>query len=155
MLILNIKDLKSLIKFAGLALLTLSLSNCSILDQNPKPGLVEPSAAVPGDFLFSWHKPYNKWMDTPVRVYYNDVSLEEIFENDPLTGLSYKFVKSPETMPLVSMDSMGITRRQLLWAIAHENNLHMSLRSLPNGQPSQILIRYRGAGTETSGKDEV
>ena len=81
MLILNIKDLKSLIKFAGLALLTLSLSNCSILDQNPKPGLVEPSAAVPGDFLFSWHKPYNKWMDTPVRVYYNDVSLEEIFED--------------------------------------------------------------------------
>ena len=58
-------------------------------------------------------------------------------------------------MPLVSIDSMGITRRQLLWAIAHDNNLHMSLRSLPNGQPSQILIRYRGTGTEMSGKDEV
>ena len=155
MLILNIKHLKSLIKFIALALLTLSLSNCSVLDQNPKPGLVEPRAAVPVDFLFSWHKPYNKWMDTPVRVYYNDVSLEEIFKNDPLSGLSYKFVKSAETMPLVSMDSMGITRRQLLWAIAHDNNLHMSLRSLPNGQPSQILIRYRGTGSETSGKDEV
>lgn len=155
MLILNSINLKTLSKFVGLALISLLLSNCSIFEQRPKPGLVEPSAAVPVDFLFSWHKPYNKWMDTPIRVYYNEVSLEEIFKNDPLTGLSYKFVKKPEIMPLVSIDSMGITRRQLLWAIAHDNNLHMSLRSLPNGQPSQILIRDRGTGTEMAGKDEV
>lgn len=155
MLILNYRKLKTLFKFLAIASTIVLFSNCSVFEQKPKPGLVEANAAVPVDFLFSWHKPYNKWMDTPIRVYYNEVSLEEIFKNDPLTGLSYKFVKEPDAMPLVSIDSIGITRRQLLWAIAHDNNLHMSLRSLPNGQPSQILIRYRGTGTEMSGKDEV
>ena len=85
MLILNFINLKTLSKFAGIALISLLLSNCSIFEQRPKPGLVEPSAAVPVDFLFSWHKPYNKWMDTPIRVYYNEVSLEEIFKNHEIT----------------------------------------------------------------------
>ena len=94
-------------------------------------------------------------MDTPVRVYYNEVSLEEIFNNAPLTGLSYNFIKKPKEMPLVSIDSIGITRRQLLWAIAHDNNLNMSLKSLPNGHPSEIIIRDRGNETETRGKDNA
>ncbi|MED5471184.1 MAG: hypothetical protein VX577_05520 [Verrucomicrobiota bacterium] len=134
---------------------SIALNSCSIFNPKPTPGLVEPKAAVPADFLFSWHTPYNKWMDTPVRVYYNEVSLEEIFKNAPLTGLSYNFIKKPKEMPLVSIDSIGITRRQLLWAIAHDNNLNMSLKSLPNGHPSEIIIRDRGNETETRGKDNA
>ncbi len=138
-----------------LILIPIALISCSIFNPKPKPGLVEPKAAVPADFLFSWHAPYNKWMDEPVRVYYNEVSLEEIFKNAPLLGLSYNFIKKPKKTPLVSIDSIGITRRQLLWAIAHDNNLSMSLKSLPNGHPSEIIIRDRGDATETQGKDQA
>ena len=94
-------------------------------------------------------------MDTPVRVYYNEVPLEEIFNNAPLIGLSYNFIKKPKESPLVSIDSIGITRRQLLWAIAHDNNLNMSLKALPNGHPSEIIIRDRGDETEMQGKDKA
>ena len=138
-----------------LILIPIALISCSIFNPKPKPGLVEPKAAVPADFLFSWHAPYNKWMDEPVRVYYNEVSLEEIFKNAPLLGLSYNFIKKPKKTPLVSIDSIGITRRQLLWAIAHDNNLSMRLKSLPNGHPSEIIIRDRGDATETQGKDQA
>ena len=146
---------RSLLTTFALIATPITLGSCGILEQRPKPGLVEPSAAVPGDFLFSWHTPYNKWMDSPVRVYYNEVSLEEIFENAPLSGLSYNFIKKPDQIPLVSMDSIGITRRQLLWAIAHDNNLHMSLKSLPNGHPSEVIIRYRGGETKMRGRDDA
>ena len=94
-------------------------------------------------------------MDSPVRVYYNEIPLEEIFKNAPLTGLSYNFINKPKESPLVSIDSIGITRRQLLWAIAHDNNLSMSLKSLPNGHPSEIIIRDRGDETEMRGKDKA
>ena len=145
----------SIFRAALLVLITIALISCSIFNPKPKPGLVEPKAAVPADFLFSWHAPYNKWMDSPVRVYYNEIPLEEIFKNAPLTGLSYNFINKPKESPLVSIDSIGITRRQLLWSIAHDNNLSMSLKSLPNGHPSEIIIRDRGDETEMQGKDKA
>ena len=130
------------------AAVALCLGSCGIFEEKPHPSLVEPRAAVPRDFLFSWHEPYNEWMDTPVRVYYNEVPLDCIFENQPFTRLSYQWVKRPEEVPLVSIDSMGITRRQLLWSIAHDYNLHMSLKTLPDGHPNTVLIRDRGNSDE-------
>lgn len=126
--------------------LALSLSACGIFVEKPTPSLVEPRAAIPRDFLFSWDKNYNDWMDSPVRVYYFEVPLDQVFANPPFTRLRYHVVKKPETIPLVTIDSLGITRRQLLWSISHDYNLHMSLKTLPNGFPTEILIRYRGDG---------
>jgi hypothetical protein len=128
------------------------LGSCGIFQEKPNPGLVEPSATLPEDFLFSWHKPYNAWMDSPVRVYYNQVPLDQIFENSPFIRLSYKFNEKPAEMPLVSMDTLGITRRQLLWSIAHDNNLQMILKTLPNGHPSEVIIRDRGDNNKNEGK---
>ena len=51
-----------------LAFACLVLSGCGIFVEKANPGIVEPRVAVPQDFLFSWHEPYNQWMDTPVRV---------------------------------------------------------------------------------------
>lgn len=120
-----------------------SAAGCGWFVERPTPGIVNPHAAVPTTFLFSWHEPYNQWMDTPVRVYYNKVPLDEIFQNSPFDTLEYRFLEKPEEMPLVSIDSLGISRRQLLWSIAHDYNLHMSLKTLPNGHPNEIIIRYR------------
>mgnify|MGYP004117864445 FL=1 len=129
------------------ALLT-CLGSCGIFQEKPNPGLVAPNATVPQDFLFSWNKPYNAWMDSPVRVYYNAVPLDQIFNNSPFIRLSYTFAEKPAEMPLVSIDTLGLTRRQLLWSIAHDNNLQMILRTLPNGHPSEVIIRDRGDKTK-------
>ncbi len=91
-------------------------------------------------------------MNSPIRVYYNKVPLEEIFENSPFIRLVYQFNEKPEEMPLVSMDSLGITRRQLLWSIAHDNNLQMILKTLPNGHPSEVIIRDRGNNNKNQDK---
>jgi hypothetical protein len=132
--------------------LFLPLAGCDIFVEKPTPSLVEPHAAVPRVFLFSWHKPYNDWMDTPVRVFYNKVPLDQIFNHSPFDRLSYQFIEKPAEMPLVSIDSLGITRRQLLWAIAHDNNLQMSLKTLPNGHPSEVIIRDRGDADSYRGR---
>lgn len=126
--------------------LALCLGACGIFVEKPTPSLVEPRAAVPRDFLFSWHEPYNEWMDAPVRVYYNKVPLDQVLANPPFTRFKYHVVEKPETMPIVTIDSLGISRRQLLWSMAHDYNLHMSLKTLPDGHPSEVLIRYRGDG---------
>lgn len=131
------------------------LGSCEIFQEKPNPGLVEPHAAIPEDFLFSWHKPYNEWMDSPVRVYYNKAPLDQIFENSPFIRLSYKFNEKPSEMPLVSMDTLGLTRRQLLWSIAHDNNLQMILKTLPNGHPSEVIIRDRGDKNKSGGKGKL
>ena len=106
MFIPKINLFASILRAILLISVPIALISCSIFNPKPKPGLVEPKAAVPADFLFSWHAPYNKGMDTPVRVYYNEVSLEEIFKNAPLIGLSYNFIKKPKHMPLVSIVSI-------------------------------------------------
>lgn len=136
-----------------LSAILLGLGGCGIFQEKTNPGLVEPKAAVPQDFLFSWHKPYNAWMNAPVRVYYNKVPLDQVFGNAPFTRLSYAFIEKPAIIPLVSMDTLGITRRQLLWSIAHDNNLQMILKTLPNGHPSEVIIRDRGDGTNSEEPD--
>lgn len=134
-----------------LAVAIVAVSGCDLFVEKPTPSLVQPHAAVPRDFLWSWHKPYNQWMDAPVRVYYNKVPLDQVFQASPFSTLSYRFIERPDEMPLVSVDTLGISRRQLLWAVAHDNNLHMSLKTLPNGHPSEVIIRHRGEPTSYSG----
>jgi len=137
-----------------LTALALPLAGCDIFVEKPSPRIVEAHAAVPREFLFSWHEPYNEWMDTPIRVYYNKIPLDQIFKESPFTSLSYRFIEQPPEMPLVTVDTLGISRRQLLWSIAHDNNLHMSLKTLPNGHPSEVIIRHRGDTTKYRGTIE-
>ena len=139
------------IALLALAAALIGTSGCNLFVEHPTPKLTQPHAAIPRDFLWSWHKPYNKWMDAPVRVYYNKVPLDQVFKTSPFNNLSYRFIEQPDEMPLVSADSLGISRRQLLWAVAHDNNLHMSLKTLPNGHPSEVIIRHRGEPTSYKG----
>ncbi len=143
---------RTLARLLAAALVTLAFSGCKLFLEKPTPSLIEPRAAVPREFLFSWHEPYNEWMDAPVRVYYNKVPLDQIFSEAPFEGLSYRFIEQPEDMPLVSVDTLGISRRQLLWSVAHDNNLQMSLKTLPDGQPSVVIIRHRGDNNTYRGR---
>ncbi|MEM0896640.1 MAG: hypothetical protein AAGJ79_07115 [Verrucomicrobiota bacterium] len=132
--------------FAGIG-----LSSCNIFAPYPPEKISAHRAVVPYDFLFSWEKEYNHWMDTPVRVLYDNVPLSEVFTRHPFTRLSYEIHSLPSDMPLVSTDLIGVTRRQYLWSLAHTHNLRMSLQTTSSGEPETILIRWREAIDKTGG----
>lgn len=113
---------------------------------NPVPHyrIVEPKAVVPNSFLYNPHKVYNEWMDTPLRVHYHKVSIETVFSDAPFAGFHYELHDIPHDLEPVTIDALGQTRRQLLWAIAHDNSLKMTLLLTDGGLPSIVSIRWRG-----------
>jgi len=135
---------------ALLGISSMLLTSCDIFLEKPRHKLVEPKAVVPGSFLFSWDKEYNAWMDTPNRIYYHNTPLSEVFQNEPFTRLVYELYDMPAEQPLVSIDSLGITRRQVLWVLCHDYNLKMSLRSLSDGKPESVIVRWRGGDVKDS-----
>ncbi len=115
-----------------------------IFNPVPRPRIVEPEAVVPQSFLYNPDRSYNDWMDTPLRVHYHEVSVETIFSDVPFKDFRYQLYDIPSDMKAVSIDALGQTRRQLLWAIAHDNNLKMTLLTTPGGMPSVVSVRWRG-----------
>jgi hypothetical protein len=105
---------------------------------------VEPEAVVPKSFLYNPDQTYNRWMDTPLRVNYHEVSVETIFSDVPFKDFRYELHEIPHDMKPVTVDVLGQTRRQLLWALAHDNNLKMTLMTTSGGLPSRVVIRWRG-----------
>jgi hypothetical protein len=131
---------------ATLACISLCLPACSVMDQdNPKPKghAADPHAVVPQDFLFSRYHPLNTWLDQAVRVQIMDVPLMDVFNHQTLRGLQYVVVKAPTSNPLINIDKLAMTRRQLLWCLAHDHQLHMTPAFGPNGEVISIEIRSR------------
>ncbi|MFT4547011.1 MAG: hypothetical protein ACI8XO_003807 [Verrucomicrobiales bacterium] len=130
----------------ALAVATL-LGSCNVFDLEPRYRVVEPEAVVPKSFLYNPDQTYNDWMDTPLRVHYHETSVSAIFSDQPFENFSYELYDIPSDMKPVSIDALGQTRRQLLWAIAHDNNLKMTLLTTEGGRPSVVVIRWRGNRT--------
>lgn len=130
---------------AGLAVL---LSSCKAFkeatgDPQPDHKAYDVGAVTPPDFLLTRSDALNKWLDTPVRVQIYDVHLRDVFRHDSLRGLQYSMVKPPQENPLVNIDKIAMTRRQLLWAISHDHQLHMTPAYNSKGNVSHIEIRSR------------
>jgi len=138
-------------KFANLppaaaAGLLLCLPACSVVDDiNPRPKghAADPAAVVPGEFLFTRYQPLNTWLDTAVRVQIMDVPLSEVFNHSALRGLEYVIVKAPPANPLITIDKLALTRRQLLWVLSHDYQLHMTPSFGSRGEVRFIEIRSR------------
>ena len=130
---------------AAIALLSLSQPACQYIGFDPQPLnlAADPRAVVPPDFLFSRYHPLNEWLDQAVRVQIMDVPLMDVFNHQTLRGLQYTWVKVPTSNPLVNIDKLAMTRRQLLWALAHDHQLHMTPAFGPNGEVISIEIRSR------------
>ncbi len=129
----------------GLAVL---LSSCKALkevtgDPQPDNKAYDAGAVTPPDFLLTRSDALNKWLDTPVRVQIHDVRLREVFRHDSLRGLQYSIVNPPQQDPLVYIDKIAMTRRQLLWAVSHDHQLHMTPAYNSKGNISHIEIRSR------------
>ncbi len=136
--------------------LPLLLNSCETYDRltEPQPpGHAEDvNAVVPQEFLFSRYEPLNRWLDEAVRVQIMDVPLMDVFHHPALRGLQYVIVKAPPQNPLINIDKLALTRRQLLWAIAHDHQLHMTPSFGPAGDVTCIEIRSRSVDLPESGR---
>jgi hypothetical protein len=133
---------------ATTALATLFLSSCGsymdkMFDPQPPNRAEDPVAVVPPDFLLTRYAPLNQWLDQAVRVQIIDVPLMSVFNHPALRGLQYHVVKAPPANPLITIDKLALTRRQLLWVIAHDYQLHMTPIFGPSGEVLHIDIRSR------------
>jgi hypothetical protein len=132
--------------FASLAAAIL-LGSCNLFDPVPHYRIVEPEAVVPKSFLYSPDDSYNAWMDTPLRVHYHEATLDWIFSDRPFADFHYRLCDIPSDMEPITIDALGQTRRQLLWAIAHDHNFKMTLLTTEGGLPSEVVVRWRGDRT--------
>ena len=128
------------------------LSSCETIVPTSERQSSAPLAVVPQKFLYNTYEPLNLWLDTPVEVYMIDIPVKDVFTQPVFADLNYKITNIPETGKLVNVESFGITRRQLLWAIAHEHGLRMRARHGSEDTESFIEItgRSRSTGVERS-----
>ena len=138
-----------------ISLLALSLSSCGIFDPKPTGMAADKNAVVPSDFLFSRYEPLNTWLDTPVRVQIYDVPLAEVINEPCLRGINVRVIQRPAVNPLIFIDKLALTRRQLLWTLAQDHQLHLTPVFDPNGGPAWIEIRSREARNDARARGDT
>lgn len=109
-------------------------------------------AVVPPEFLFTRYEPLNRWLDTPVRVQIYDVPLSQIGNHPALRGINYRVVQPAVEDPLIFIDKIAMTRRQLLWSLAQDHQWHMTPVFDTPGVPASIEIRSRAANNEAKAR---
>jgi hypothetical protein len=128
-------------RFAVLSALAM-VSSCALLELEPDYKPHDKLAVVPQEFLYTGHKPFTDWLDTPVHIQITDVPLTEVLEHPALRDLRVVWVESPKENPLITIHRVAITRRQLLWALGQDHELTMLAQTVPGGQ-SYVEIRPR------------
>jgi hypothetical protein len=122
------------------------------IDPQPPNRAEDPVAVVPADFLYTRYEPLNRWLDEAVRVQVIDTPLMSIFDHPALRGLQYHIVKAPPENPVITIDKLAMTRRQLLWVIAHDHQFHMTPNFGPSGEVNYIEVRSRSVDLPKSGR---
>ena len=126
---------------ALLALVSVTTVGCDMFTMKGPFKPYDKMSVLPQDFLYTKYTPLNAWLDTPINVQILDVPLREVFALPGLRGLEYRIVSLPKLNPRITMNHMAMTRRQLLWALAHDHQLRMVPVFGENGKPSHIDIR--------------
>ncbi len=120
-----------------------ALSFLASCKQLPR-GFEEPEASIviPAYFLHSGNKDLDSWLEEPFQVQYDEVPLPHVFNKFPLNDINYRLERLPPDAESFSVDSPGITRRQLLWALSQEYHLSMTFE-YANRQPTVLVVRAR------------
>ncbi|CAN5271479.1 hypothetical protein BH23VER1_BH23VER1_10800 [soil metagenome] len=116
---------------------------------NPKPTYEAPAphAVAPIRFLYNDYKPFNEWLDTPAHIIIEDVPLNDIFASPILQPMNYRLTNMPIENPEVNINSIGMTRRQLLWSLSHEYGLRMTPKYTGPDFPSFVEITGKDRST--------
>ncbi len=106
--------------------LALCCAGCGIFDPKPRNKAADKMAVVPTEFLFTRYAPLNHWLDESVRVQIFDVPLSQVIHEPCLRGINYRVIQRPANDPMIFIDKLALTRRQLLWALAQDHQLHLT-----------------------------
>ena len=134
--------------------LAFTCAGCTIFDPKPLHKAADKMAVVPADFLITRYEPMNRWLDTAVRVQIFDVPLSRVIYEPCLRGINVRVVQAPVENPNIFIDKLALTRRQLLWSLAQDHQLHMTPVFDPNGGPAYIEIRSREARNDARARGD-
>lgn len=137
-----------------LPVLALSCAGCTLFDPQPPNQAADKLAVVPGDFLFTRYEPLNRWLDTAVRVQIYDVPLSKVIYEPCLRGINVRVIQAPVTDPILFIDKIALTRRQLLWSLAQDYQLHLTPVFDSAGGPAAIEIRSREARNDARARGD-
>lgn len=134
--------------------LALTCASCTLFDPKPPLRAADKMAVVPPDFLFTRYEPLNRWLDTPVRVQIYDVPLSRVVYEPCLRGINVRVIQPPVTDPVLFIDKIALTRRQLLWSLAQDYQLHLTPAFDTAGGPAAIEIRSREARNDARARGD-
>lgn len=119
---------------------SLTLPSCSLFKMDGPFPAYDELAVIPEDFLYTKYGPLNRWLDTPVRVYFRNLSIREALNQPALRGLKFQLEGKIPHDEKLTMNRIAITRRQLLWSIAQDNQLVMIPIFGEGQEPSYVLV---------------
>lgn len=102
---------------------------------------VTPGSAA--GFLNTGYQPLESWMDERFRVRYENMPLNLVFEQKPISDIRYQMQNLPSNAPLFFLVSPSISRRELLKEISKFYGLDMRVEMV-NGQPGYVIVTGRG-----------
>ncbi len=123
-----------------------------LLDPQPPFKAADPMAVVPQDFLFNRYAPLNRWLDTAERVLILDMPLKSCFDHEALRGIRYRWVIEPKENPVINIDRVAMTRRQLLWALGQDHLIQMTPKFGPQGELEYLELRSRNSALQDPGR---
>ena len=135
-------------------LLALFTTGCTLFDAKPPNQAADKLAVVPQDFLFTRYEPLNRWLDTAVRVQIFDIPLSQVFNEPCLRGINVSIIQPPIDDPDIFIDKLALTRRQLLWSLAQDPQLHLTPVFEPDGGPARIEVRSRAARNDARARGD-
>jgi len=107
---------------------------------------------VSASFLKSNHGPLNAWLDESFEVEYRKMTLDIVFEQQPIVGVRYEFRHIVRESPLFSLELATISRREILRKIALFYHLRMSVAEV-DGKPAYVLVEGRARTSEFNPND--
>lgn len=103
-------------------------------------------------FLKSNHASLNAWLDESFEVEYRKMTLDIVFEQQPIEGIRYEFRHIARESPLFSLELSTITRREILRKIALFYHLRLSVAQV-NGKPAYVLVEGSARTSEFNPND--
>lgn len=104
-----------------------------------KRGGRKGGSGVRASFLKSDYAPLNAWLDESFEVEYRKMTLDLVFEQQPIADVRYEFRHVAKESPLFSLNSADISRRDILRKIALFYHLRISVAQI-NGKPAYVLV---------------
>jgi len=113
----------------------------------PEAPLVEAEPEPEGPFLATSHPDLEAWLEERFKIRYENMPIDQVFEQDPISKIRYQKVNMPADAPLFMLVSPSISRREILEEIAMYYGLDMKVE-MSDGQPSHVLVNGLPPGRE-------